>query len=100
MRPTAVAAFQRARCHCALTEIDNALAEIEVSLSLNKEEALLIIDKECLLALKKAIDVLNASNKAGTYAKMETPIKQLTQLIVAMGSGLSSLRRKDSPLSI
>jgi hypothetical protein len=28
VKPTATAAFQRARCFCALTEIENALKEI------------------------------------------------------------------------
>jgi len=54
-RPTAQAAFQRARCYCALTDIDNALIEIDQALAMCPSEIYSSFDKECLLAIKEAI---------------------------------------------
>ena len=48
VKPTAIAAFQRARCYCALTDIDSAILEIQTALHLCPNEKLLKLDKQCL----------------------------------------------------
>jgi hypothetical protein len=55
VKPTAVAAFQRARCFCAISDLDNAIDEIESALLFNPNETLTLLDKECLIALKDMV---------------------------------------------
>lgn len=44
VQTTAVAAFQRARCYCALTDLENAKMQFKVALDLIKNEYLVKID--------------------------------------------------------
>jgi dihydroxyacetone kinase DhaKLM complex PTS-EIIA-like component DhaM len=41
---TAVAAFQRARCYCALSDLENAKMQFKIALDLIKNEALVKAD--------------------------------------------------------
>jgi len=59
VKPTAVAAFQRARCFCAISDLDSAIDEIETALLFSPNETLTLIDKECLIALKEMVEALN-----------------------------------------
>jgi tetratricopeptide (TPR) repeat protein len=112
VKPTAVAAFQRARCYCALTDIDSAVDEIESALLFNPNETLTLLDKECLIALKDLISALKDQEEEKKEGKkpnklldsrqeMEKVLETLTSLISAVQTNdIKSLKRKDSPLNI
>lgn len=63
VKPTAVAAFQRARCYCALSDLDSAVDEIESALLFNPNETLTLLDKECLIALRELVQTLKDEEK-------------------------------------
>ena len=56
VQKTAVAAFQRARCYCALTDLENAKMQFKIALTICKTEKLIQIDSQILSALMKVIN--------------------------------------------
>ena len=44
VQKTAIAAFQRARCFCALTELEDAKMQFKIALDLSKNEYLVKVD--------------------------------------------------------
>jgi tetratricopeptide (TPR) repeat protein len=58
---TAVAAFQRARCYCALTDLENAKMQFKIAMQLCKTEEFIQIDSQVLSSLMR---VMNASSSA------------------------------------
>ena len=57
-----MAAFQRARCYCALTDLESAVDEIESALLFSPNETLTLLDKECLIALKDMVLALKTDD--------------------------------------
>jgi len=107
VKPTAVAAFQRARCYCAITDIDSAIDELESALLFNPNETLTLLDKECLISLKDMISALgdkdNEINNSllNCSQSLDNCIDTLTTLITAVQSNdLRELKKNDSPLNI
>lgn len=57
VKKCALAIYQRARCNIALSEIDEAMQDLIHVMELNPHDKIAYTDKECLLAVTKAIGV-------------------------------------------
>lgn len=51
-----VSAFQRARCYCAISDLENAKMQFKLALGLVKTDKLITVDSQVLTALLKAIN--------------------------------------------
>ena len=82
VRKCPLAIYQRARCHVALQQVDNALADLVRVLEQSPHDRIAYIDKECLQAVKHAI----AGAKAGSDGQphYEKGIQKLTKLIASV----------------
>jgi tetratricopeptide (TPR) repeat protein len=69
VQKTAVAAFQRARCYCALTDLENAKLQFKQALDMQKTEFLVKLDSQCLTALMKVIS--NGGNEKTVQAAID-----------------------------
>ena len=78
----ALAIYQRARCNIALSEIDEAMKDLNIVMELNPHDKIAYTDKEWLLAITKAIKIfknnLNEDEQMQAIGKITNILTRLT----------------------
>jgi len=77
----ALAIYQRARCNIALSEIDDAMKDLNNVMELNPHDKIAYTDKECLYAITQAIDIFK-QNLGEEDQKRE--ISKLTNILTRL----------------
>ncbi len=55
VQKSALAFYQRSRCHIALANMDQALKDLNIVVERSPQDKIAYVDRECLQAIKQAI---------------------------------------------
>lgn len=109
VEPTAVSAFQRVRCYCALSDLDKARSMMAIARQAQPDDVILQFDNMCLDQLYMVTQVTRQlNNQAKTAADIKhadkvlnNSMQILNMLIKTFESDkLTRLKRKDACLNI
>ena len=82
VQKTAVAAFQRARCFCALTDLENAKMQFKMALQLcqNKED-FVSLDSQVLSTLMRVMSASQQASNSQSEMTIKSAIETVNQCI-------------------
>lgn len=109
VEPTAVSAFQRVRCHCALQDLDSAAPLVAAALKIHPEDDILKYDGHCIGHLIETSNAVRRLNEPGVQPgtikscneALHAAILAMTELIQTFESNrLLDLKRRDALMNI
>jgi tetratricopeptide (TPR) repeat protein len=88
-----LALYQRARCHIALSDIDEAYQDLLKVMEMTPHDRIAFIDKECLHTIKLG---LTFKNPKEDKVPLEKAIAKLTKLIAHESSNINNIKQINS----
>mmetsp|Transcript_16547 Transcript_16547/g.11874 ORF Transcript_16547/g.11874 Transcript_16547/m.11874 type:complete len:104 (-) Transcript_16547:82-393(-) len=70
VQKSALAFYQRARCHIALANLEGAFKDLSLVVERTPHDKIAQVDRDCLGALKTALSGINSANSGSVITKV------------------------------